>query len=194
MFLLSHPSRQVIEHFISAQTASDFSYSQMGAADTLNFPKGFDVDHNRIQLGVGRETWERASKAIKSWQMFNMPWIQLCWPQAPIKVGTNVAILIDHFGFVSLNASRIVCTIEQEGAVWRYGFAYGTLADHGESGEERFSVEWNKADDSVWYDLLAFSRPKALIARLGYPLSRMLQRRFVDGSQRAMLRAVNESS
>jgi uncharacterized protein (UPF0548 family) len=26
----------------------------------------------------------------------------------------------------------------------RFGFAYGTLAQHAESGEERFTVEWNR--------------------------------------------------
>lgn len=102
-----------------------------------------------------------------------------------------MAVLISHLGFCSLNAARIVYTIQEDGGIMRYGFAYGTLADHGESGEERFSVEWHRSDDSVWYDLLAFSRPKALLARLGYPLARMLQRRFVDGSKLAMTRAVS---
>jgi uncharacterized protein (UPF0548 family) len=191
MFLLSAPSRQKIENFISTQAASDFSYSQLGASVTLNIPEGYNLDHNRIQLGFGKEIWERAIQATNTWQMFNMSWVQLCWPDAPIKVGTNVAVLINHFGFYSLNGSRIVCTIEEEGGIMRYGFAYGTLADHGERGEERFSVEWDKSNDAVWYDLLAFSRPNALLARIGYPQSRMLQRKFINDSQRAMLRAVS---
>lgn len=41
----------------------------------------------------------------------------------------------------------------------RYGFAYGTLAGRAEVGEERFSVEWDKADGAVWYDSYASSRP-----------------------------------
>jgi len=67
-----------------------------------------------------------------------------------------------------------------------------TLAEHAESGEERFSVEFHHATGEVWYDLFAFSRPNHFLARLGYPLSRMLQRRFAEDSKRAMLRAVNE--
>jgi len=73
--------------------------------------------------------------------------------------------------------------------VKRFGFAYGTLADHMESGEERFTVEWRRDDDSVWYDLLAFSRPRHPLARLGLRLSRALQRRFARDSLRAMARA-----
>jgi hypothetical protein len=71
----------------------------------------------------------------------------------------------------------------------RYGFAYGTLGEHAERGEERFAVEWNREDDTVWYDILAFSRPKSLLAIMGYPLSRSLQRRFAVASKAAMLAA-----
>jgi uncharacterized protein (UPF0548 family) len=52
--------------------------------------------------------------------------------------------------------------------VQRFGFANGTLSDHPERGEERFLVEWNHADDSVWYDLLAVSQPRHWLARFGY--------------------------
>jgi len=89
-----------------------------------------------------------------------------------------------------LNASRIVYTIDGGDDVRRFGFAYGTLADHVESGEERFSVEWRRQDGSVWYDLLAFSRPRHPLAKLGTPVGRALQRRFARDSLQAMARAV----
>jgi uncharacterized protein (UPF0548 family) len=60
-----------------------------------------------------------------------------------------------------------------------------------ERGEERFSVEYHREDDSVWYDLLAFSIPLHWLAILGYPLSRAAQRRFATDSKAAMLRAVS---
>jgi uncharacterized protein (UPF0548 family) len=106
-------------------------------------------------------------------------------------VGTDVAVSIHHFGFYSLNACRIVYVVDEEGTVKRFGFAYGTLAEHAETGEERFTVEWNRGDDRVWYYILAFSRPKKMLARLGYPLSRLLQKRFANGSKAAMLEAVS---
>ncbi|PYV99537.1 MAG: DUF1990 domain-containing protein [Acidobacteria bacterium] len=154
-------------------------------------PRGYNVDRNRILLGRGENTWRAAVKAIRTWQMFNMPWIRLYSPSAPIQVGTGVAILVQHFGFYSLNAARIVYVVDENGTVARYGFAYGTLAEHAESGEERFTVEWNRSQDEVWYDILAFSRPQKMLARVGYPLSRMLQKRFTEGSKAAMLRAAS---
>jgi uncharacterized protein (UPF0548 family) len=89
-----------------------------------------------------------------------------------------------------LNACRIVFLVDEESPLKRFGFAYGTLAEHAESGEERFTIEWNRDDDRVWYDILAFSRPKQMLARLGYPLSRSLQKRFAEGSKAAMVQAV----
>ena len=96
------------------------------------------------------------------------------------------------FGLWWLNACRIVYVVDEPGPVQRYGFAYGTLPEHAESGEERFTVEWHQADAAVWYDILAFSRPQQLLARLGYPLARRLQKRFARDSAAAMQRAVAE--
>jgi uncharacterized protein (UPF0548 family) len=44
----------------------------------------------------------------------------------------------------------------------------------------------------VWYDLLAFSRPKKFHARAGYPYARFLQKRFARESLRAMKRVVEQ--
>jgi len=77
--------------------------------------------------------------------------------------------------------------------VKRFGFAYGTLEEHAESGEERFTVEWNRDEDKVWYDILAFSRPRQMLAKLGYPLSRLLQKRFAEGSKAAMVQTVSQT-
>ena len=84
-----------------------------------------------------------------------------------------------------MNACRIVYVVEEQ---QRYGFAYGTLSEHAERGEERFTVEWKREEDTVWYDLLAFSKPGPM-ARLGYPLARRLQKRFAHDSKEAMKRA-----
>jgi uncharacterized protein (UPF0548 family) len=190
VFSLKAPSEKEIRGFISKQKDSGFSYLEVGASASTP-PTGYNVDHNRVQLGSGEATWQRAVEAIRTWQMFNMPWVTLHWPSAPIQVGIDVAVLIRHFAFYSLNVCHIVYTVDEDGPIKRFGFAYGTLAEHAESGEERFTVEWNRADDSVWYDILAFSRPRQTLARLGYPLSRLLQRKFAEGSKAAMLRSVS---
>jgi uncharacterized protein (UPF0548 family) len=77
--------------------------------------------------------------------------------------------------------------------VHRFGFAYGTLRGHPERGEERFLVERNESDDSVWYDLLPVSQPAHWLARWGYPYTRYEQARFRRLSGLAMQEAVRRS-
>jgi uncharacterized protein (UPF0548 family) len=185
---IRRPTAEQIDAFIERQADSSLSYADVGATRSEP-PPGFDVDHNRIRLGAGPVAFEKAVAAIRGWAMFDIGWVTLAWPSAAIAVGQTVGILAPVCGLWSLNACRIVYTIDDDGDVRRFGFAYGTLADHMETGEERFSVEWRGDDDSVWYDLLAFSRPRHPLARIGYPLSRRLQRRFAADSLRAMQRA-----
>jgi uncharacterized protein (UPF0548 family) len=185
MFLVRHPSDQRIRSFISAQQQSQLSYNPSGLTrDSL--PAGYNVDHNRVRLGTGVECFNAAVAAITQWKMFDLGWVRLCWDDTPIEPGANVAIVVHHLGFWSINACRIVYVIDEPG---RYGFAYGTLAQHAEIGEERFMVEWNRQDDSIWYDILAVSKPGPL-ARFGYPYARRLQKRFARDSKRAIQRAV----
>ena len=155
--------------------------------------RGYFHDHRRTLLGSGEQTFRRARAALRRWEMFSVGWVQLISPDTPIECGRSVALLIRHFGFWSLNATRIVYVIEEDDSrARRFGFGYGTLTDHAESGEERFLIEWNKGTDQVWYDLSAFSRPKSLLAILGLPLARYLQHRFGHDSASAMQRAVSQ--
>jgi uncharacterized protein (UPF0548 family) len=191
MFLFDEPSPQRISRFLDAQRDAPFSYDEVGATrKDAKTPTGFAVDHNRARLGRGRDAFERAVAALYSWKMFDVGWARLVPADASVEVGTTVAVLARHYGFHSLNPCRISYTIEDdEGDLVRRGFAYGTLPEHGERGEERFTVEWRSEDGSVFYDLYALSRPNHLLAWLGYPLARRLQRRFARDSLQAMLRA-----
>ena len=191
MFLGTRPDDEAVRDFLAGQQSQPFSYREIGAS-RLVVPDGYYVDHNRIKIGEGQETYAKAVQALKHWKMFEMDWVEIAPKDAPIVEGSCVAIIVRHFGFWSLNVSRIVYVIEEHGAPERFGFAYGTLPGHVEQGEERFSVEYHPADNSVWYDLFAFSRPRHFLARLGYPISRHLQKRFARDSLKAMERAVNE--
>jgi uncharacterized protein (UPF0548 family) len=190
LFLITKPSDEQIRNIIAAQRSASFSYPFVGASRDDTPPAGYKRDHNRVYLGAGEATFNRAVVAVKRWEMFNLGWVQLCWPDASIAVGTTVAMLASSFGLWTLNACRIVYVIEEDGPTKRYGFAYGTLPEHVARGEERFLVEWNRDDNSVCYDILAFSQPKSLMAQAGYPVARLYQKRFARDSKRAMVRAM----
>jgi uncharacterized protein (UPF0548 family) len=192
LLLLDEPSEARISGFLPAQQDVPLSYEEVGASrEGAKELTGYAVDHNRARLGEGEATFERAVAALRAWKMFEVGWIRIFPPDAPIEVGTTVAVLARHHGFLSLNACRIVYLIDEDAAaVRRCGFAYGTLPEHGERGEERFTVEWRRDHGPVYYDLYAFSPPNYLLARIGRPLARRLQRRFASDSMRAMVRAV----
>ena len=189
MFFLTPPSPEAIRQFISSQRNLPFSYPEVGATRD-DPPSGYTVDHNRVQLGFGKECYERAIGALRNWKQFDLGWVRIVPAGTPIEVGSIVAIFTRHFGFWSLNACRVVYLMDENGPTKKFGFAYGTLASHVERGEERFTIEWHNDDDSVWYDILAFSRPNKLLIKLGVPLARMLQRRFAKDSLKAMAEAV----
>ena len=187
MFLLRRPNEILIRRFIASQKDLPFSYSQVGATRNKP-PAGYTIDHNRVRLGEGRETFMRASDALSRWRHFELGGASVVPHGSPMQTGTTVAVQAHTFGFWSLNACRIVYTINEDGPVKRFGFAYGTLPDHAERGEERFMIE-RLEDNSVWYDIYAFARPQKTIVKLGLPLARRLQKRFGRESLAAMKEA-----
>jgi uncharacterized protein (UPF0548 family) len=188
VFFLTKPDRRQIDRFLSAQRNRTFSYREVGAS-RRKAPAGYREDHNRIQIGEGRAAFARAVEAIRGWKQLDLGWVSAHPSTAPLEPGITLAVRARHLGLWSLNSCRIIYSVDDEGPVVRFGFAYGTLPDHAEQGEERFTVEWHHEDNAVWYDLYAFSRPAHPMARLGLPFARALQRRFARDSKRAMARA-----
>ena len=192
MFRLTRPDARDVARFLAAQRDAPFSYAEVGATRAAP-PGGYTVDHQRVRLGSGPAAFARAVDALRAWRMAALGWAVIQPPAAAVAPGVVVAMAVRHYGFWSLNACRIVYVLDEEaGGRRRVGFAYGTLPDHGAMGEERFAVEWDRADDGVWYDLYALSRPGHPLMRLGLPLARRLQRRFARDSMRAMVAAVRD--
>jgi uncharacterized protein (UPF0548 family) len=190
MLSLRRHSTGAIREFLAAQSQLDFTYGEVGSTATVP-PAGYAVDHTRVRLGDGEAIFTRAKAALRRWDHFRLRWLEAWTPATAIEPGQVVAVLARKFGVWSLNACRIVYVVDEPGPIQRFGFAYGTLPDHVESGEERFVVEWDEAKSGeVWYDILAFSRPRHPLIRLANPYIRRLQKRFGQESAAAMARAV----
>ena len=177
MFMIREPSDEDVARFVVSQRELPFTYAEVGATNATP-PAGYNVDHNRIQLGRGEAAYRSAVEALKKWRHFELGWVAIVPHGIVVEVGATVAVKARAFGTWSLNASRVVYVIDDSR---RFGFAYGTLPDHVERGEERFLVEW-LPDDSVWYGILAFSRPQHLLVKLSAPLARRLQHQFAQAS------------
>jgi len=189
MFSLLRPSSREIARFLAASRDLPLSYQPVGLA--LAATASFDADETIVALGSGAAIYERATEALRCWTQFELGWVELYPRHASIDVGSVVAVLIHHAGFWSLNGCRVVYAIGND-AVHEFGYAYGTLTNHGECGEEVFKVIMKPGTGEVSYVIRAASRPRAMLAKLGYPIARQLQARFRRDSAQVMQQAAGK--
>lgn len=192
MFSLRKPRDEFLLRLAERGESEPFTYREVGDSRSERAPADFAVGHVRVRVGEGIEQFHLACQAIVEWRMFP-EYVELLPAEPPLETDQCVALRMQALGLWVSMLCRIVYTIDDvypNGAL-KFGFAYGTLPGHVERGEERFMVEW-LPDDSVWYDLYAFSRPQALLAWLGMPIARNYQRRFAIDSCRRMTEAVRQ--
>lgn len=182
MLAFFKPNAARIAAFLYAEKDRPYSYREVGRSRENESVAGYDNDCNTIELGQGDAAWAAAREAVRQWKMFPGGWAFVSPENQPIQPGAVVVMATRVLGLWWLNSCRMVYVLDE---ARRFGFAYGTLPGHVECGEELFSVE-RTDDDRVLYVLRAFSRPRHWMARLGYPLARMYQRKFVRESKEAM--------
>ena len=192
MFLARCPTRNVIDRFIRESQDLPLSYGPVGIVRTRT--AGQDLDQLAVAVGHGQADFERARAALLAWKQFDIGWVETFPRHAPVAVGTIVAVLIRHLGFWSLNGCRVLYSVGSTGDVARFGFAYGTLTNHAESGEELFEVFIDPGTEEVVYRIRATSWPQATLARVGQPIVRVLQKRFREQSAAAMKHATRYNS
>lgn len=188
---LRQPSPGQVAQWLARQQRRTFTYEAIGATATQP-PQGYRVDHTRCLLGQGEAVFAAACDALRGWRQFGLSWLSIASADAPLVPGTVLAIVAKAAGLWWVNPCRIVYVIDEDtGTKRRFGFAYGTLPGHAGRGEECFLVEM-LPNGEVHYDILAFSQPGHLLARLGYPLMRRYQKRFGRESASAIRQAVAE--
>jgi len=181
MISLRPPSAEGVRELLRAQSDAPFSYAEVGATRGTP-PAGYTPMHRIAVLGRGEAVFHRAKHALVEWGPFKVSWVRP-YPQAAPARGVLIAVVVHLAGLWWKNVSRVIYTVDEPGA---FGFAYGTLPTHAETGEELFLVELSPDTGEVTYKIQAFSRPRHPLARLAPPLARAAQRRFGTDSIAAM--------
>ncbi|MFI6284115.1 DUF1990 family protein [Streptomyces sp. NPDC051018] len=150
------------------------SYREAGATRLGPMPDGYHHLHHTTRIGRGRAVFEAAGAAVTTWRMHRASGLRLRATAARADPGARVEVSAGP-GPLRVTGSCEVVWAEYGGD--RTGFAYGTLTGHPECGEESFVVDI-RDDGSVWFTVMAFSRPASWYARLGGPLTRVLQRTY----------------
>jgi uncharacterized protein (UPF0548 family) len=192
MFSLRKPSIDALRRILARESALDLTYRAVGATfGQASMPAGYAVDCTRVELGRGQAVFDRAKTRLARWRQFQLGWLEAFPDDTPIRAGETVLVIARAGGMWWTNAARIVYAVDEDSpASSRFGFAYGTLPGHVESGEERFLIEWDRTTDIVSYDILAFSRPRHFLVRLNRRRARAMQKRFAAESTTAMQRYV----
>jgi uncharacterized protein (UPF0548 family) len=186
MFYARRPSTDVIDRFLRDSQELPLSYGPIGLVREKS--AGYELDEEIVVIGHGKSDFERARAALMAWKQFDIGWVETFPRHAPVAVGTVVAVLIRHLGCWSLNGCRVLYIVGSHDEA-RFGFAYGTLTNHAEAGEELFEVFVDGESNEVMYRIRATSKPRAALARAGQPIVRALQARFRRHSATAMTRA-----
>jgi uncharacterized protein (UPF0548 family) len=189
VFLMRRPATPDIDRFVERSRDLPLSYGPIGIVrdsfDAIRF------DEHAVTIGHGTADFERARLALQTWKHFDIGWVEAFPSQPSLEPGTVVAVLIRHFGFWSLNGARVLYHVDEGDSQAAFGFAYGTLPNHAESGEELFEVFIDPQSGDVVYRIRAVSRPQAVLTWIGQPIVRLLQARFRRDSAAAMQRATS---
>jgi uncharacterized protein (UPF0548 family) len=132
-------------------------------------PDGYQHVRASALIGHGRDRFERAAEAVLRWGMQRGAGLRV---HAATEVATTGTDLLARLGPIWVPC-RVVYVLDEPD---RRGFAYGTLRGHPESGEELFAVRYDPADDGVYAEVSAFSKPATWWSRLGGPVTRVAQR------------------
>lgn len=152
------------------------TYAEIGAT-AGDLPPGYRHVRASKVIGAGRERFDQAGAAVMRYGMLRGAGLRVTASAEPAEVGADVLGRLGPFAA----PCRVVYVIDETD---RRGFAYGSLPGHAVNGEELFAVRYDPADDRVYAEVVAFSRPATWWSRLGTPALRAVQqivtRRYLD--------------
>jgi uncharacterized protein (UPF0548 family) len=194
-FSLARPAEERVGRLIAAArslaapAAPEWISIDAARRSKLAIPRGFVRDVSDGLLGNGERVFEAAKLAFRRWAQFDLGWTRVANPEARVELGAVVAVEVRSLGLWSLNLSRIVAKVDSPGC---FGFVYATTEKHVEEGEELFLLRLEEGLGEVRYHVEAVSRPRQMLARIGYPITRHFQHRFAresHGRMREVVRA-----
>jgi uncharacterized protein (UPF0548 family) len=152
--------------------AADVTYAEIGATAGVLPPGYKHGSYARLLTGGDpARRFEAAAMGLQTWQAHVLSGVNPIAAERPVVGATALFALAIGPAEVSI-ACRIIDVIDEPD---RYGFIYGTLPLHPESGEERFLV--TRVGDAVTFTIDVFWRRAHLLSTLGGPITPFLQQR-----------------
>lgn len=172
--------------FISSQRDARSTYATLGATEREAL---FAIDRSEI-VGEGIQDLARGKRALERWAQYPAPWTHVVSEHAPPEVGDVTCARLRHLGFWSLVACRVTRIEDDEHS---RAIEIETLEGHAEIGVETFSLSLDE-HDRVIHRIASRSGPGHLLTRIGEPVMRHYQERFLRESPAAVRAAIARSA
>ena len=179
---ITRPSDERLMAIWEQQSTAPITYKDEGM--TQGGPhRGFR--HHRSSISLPTGTFDAAREAVRTWGAQRGAGFGV-YPERPVARGMTVLVYGRLGPLYTSVCCRVVYVVDDKD---RWGFAYGTLPHHAERGEESFVVSTDK-EGNVTFTVESLSRPASPLARLGAPITRVIQnrmtRRYLDAIRRAV--------
>jgi uncharacterized protein (UPF0548 family) len=183
LFSLRRPSADGLQRVLESSRDRAPTFGFVGATRSVVSIEGFRFDTYSGVVGHGDADWNTAKKGLRSWAAHAGFGASVTPSDAPLVEGETVVLAATVGPLHIVIPCRIVYVLDEEN---RFGFAYVTLPGHPECGEEAFMLE--RRGDDVVFTMSSHSRPAELLAQLGAPASRAVQRRanhaYIEGMRK----------
>jgi uncharacterized protein (UPF0548 family) len=166
------PSDAQLRELYRQQAKEQPTFGRLGATLRGDDVPAFRRDHYEVRIGAGDEVWRRAVEGLRHWQPQRKAGLRVFPEDVAAEVGTTVLLVIGR-AVASIASCRVTQVVDLTD---RAGFVYATLPAHPERGEEAFMIERGE-DGSVSFAIDALSAPRDPIARVGAPVTRLVQQR-----------------
>ena len=176
MLHLVRPSDSDLQRVLEKSRRAELSYEEVGATQGTPLPAGYRLDHYERRLGSEEGRFERAVDALRRWQGHVGAGVRIFPDGATVEIDSTVLFVFRTTGLWAIAPCRVVYVVNEPS---QFGFAYGTLPGHPESGEVAMIVSRDDAG-SVAARLESFSRTVDPLARAASPVTRVIQKRITN--------------
>lgn len=178
---LGRASRSTLDRLYVDAARHEVTYDHVGSSVEIGKWPDRQPTLEHLSLGTGNTAFAAGVYALRHWAPQQGIGARIHPRDAPVAVGGTILVVLP-FGPVEVIApNRIVAVVDEPGV---FGFAYGTLPGHPESGEESFFVR-QRDDGTVVAAVTVDAVPGTLAARMSGPLvsrfQRVAIRRYLQG-------------
>ncbi|WP_309635272.1 DUF1990 domain-containing protein [Aeromicrobium sp. SORGH_AS_0981] len=154
------------------------SYPEVGAT-AATLPRGYV--HLVRHVTHDADAFASMVERLMTWQVHQDAGLGVVASAGRVQADAVVELRIGPPPLQVRAPCRVVNVVDEPD---RVGFAYGTLDGHPERGEESFFVD--RVAGEARFTIVAFSRPATALARVGGPLTRLVQDRVTERYLRAI--------